>query len=38
MLATRPLAGRCVKADVDIEPRRASNASDHTVLWADFAL
>ncbi len=36
ILATPPLARRCVKADVDLEPRRDPNASDHTVLWAEF--
>jgi len=38
ILATAPLAERCTKAEVDIEPRRATGASDHTVLWADFAI
>jgi exodeoxyribonuclease-3 len=38
ILATRPLAERCRAADVDIEPRRAECASDHTVVWADFDL
>jgi exodeoxyribonuclease-3 len=38
ILATPPLAERCRGADVDIEPRRAPNASDHTFLWADFAV
>lgn len=36
ILATPPLAGRCVKADVDLDPRRAPGASDHTVMWAEF--
>lgn len=36
ILATPSLAERCTKADVDVEPRRAAGASDHTVLWADF--
>lgn len=38
ILATQPLAEQCVKADVDIEPRRDANASDHTVLWAEFKI
>lgn len=38
ILATRPLAERCVKADVDLEPRRAKDPSDHTFLWAEFKL
>jgi exodeoxyribonuclease-3 len=37
ILATPPLADRCVKVDVDVEPRRAAEPSDHTFLWADFA-
>jgi exodeoxyribonuclease-3 len=36
ILATPPLAERCRAADVDLEPRRAPGASDHTVLWAEF--
>jgi exodeoxyribonuclease-3 len=36
ILATAPLAARCVQTDVDLEPRRARGASDHTVVWADF--
>ena len=27
-----------VKVEVDIEPRRAAEPSDHTFLWADFSL
>jgi exodeoxyribonuclease-3 len=38
ILATPPLAEKCLQVDVDVEPRRASNASDHTFLWAEFAL
>lgn len=37
ILATPPLADRCVKVDVDVKPRRAAEPSDHTFLWADFA-
>jgi exodeoxyribonuclease-3 len=36
ILATRPLAEKCRQVDVDIEPRRAPRASDHTFLWAEF--
>jgi exodeoxyribonuclease-3 len=36
VLATAPLAERCVKADVDLAPRAAPGASDHTVMWAEF--
>ena len=36
ILATQPLADRCVSADVDLQPRRAADASDHTVMWAEF--
>jgi exodeoxyribonuclease III len=38
ILATAPLAEVCTAADVDIEPRKAPGASDHTILWADFAI
>ena len=38
ILATEPLAARCVEVDVDEVPRRAEPASDHTVLWANFEL
>jgi exodeoxyribonuclease III len=38
MLATAPLADKCLRADVDVEPRRARDASDHTFLWAEFSL
>ena len=37
ILATAPLAEQCLRVEVDIEPRRALNASDHTFLWAEFA-
>ena len=37
ILATAPLAAVCTSADVDLEPRRLPGASDHTVVWADFA-
>ena len=38
ILATRPMAEACRAVEVDIEPRRAPRASDHTFLWADFDL
>jgi exodeoxyribonuclease-3 len=36
ILATRPLAEKCREVAVDIEPRRAARASDHTFVWAEF--
>jgi exodeoxyribonuclease-3 len=36
ILATPALAARCVEAEVDLVPRRAEGASDHTVAWARF--
>lgn len=38
ILATRPLLDQCKAVEVDIEPRRASRASDHTFVWAEFDL
>ena len=38
ILATAPLAVKCVAVDVDVEPRKVADASDHTVVWADFNL
>jgi exodeoxyribonuclease-3 len=38
ILATPPLAARCRQAEVDLAPRRAPAASDHTVVWAEFDL
>jgi len=38
ILATAPLAEKCRLAEIDVEPRRASAASDHTVVWAEFDL
>jgi exodeoxyribonuclease-3 len=38
ILATAPLAPLCRECDVDVLPREASGASDHTVVWADFDL
>jgi exodeoxyribonuclease III len=36
ILATAPLAELCRQADVDMEPRQAAVASDHTIVWAEF--
>lgn len=36
ILATPPLVEQCAKVEVDIEPRRAKDPSDHTFLWAEF--
>lgn len=36
ILATPSMAGRCTAIDVDMAPRRAPAASDHTIVWADF--
>ncbi len=38
ILATSPMAATCRMVEVDIEPRRAAEPSDHTFLWADFHL
>ena len=38
ILATPILAKQCQHIDVDVEPRMGPNPSDHTVLWADFAI
>lgn len=38
ILATLPLAERCTRVEVDIEPRRAKDPSDHTFLWAEFTM
>jgi exodeoxyribonuclease III len=38
ILATAPLADQCTNVEVDIEPRRAKEASDHTFLWAEFVV
>ena len=38
ILVTEPLSAACTAADVDLEPRRAASASDHTVMWAEFNL
>ncbi len=36
ILATAPLAAACLSCDIDLAPRRAPKASDHTVLAAVF--
>ncbi len=38
ILATKPLADRCTHIEADIAPRQAPKSSDHTFLWAEFAL
>jgi exodeoxyribonuclease-3 len=38
IMATPPLAEKCVKVEVDHVPRRAPTPSDHTVLWAEFSV
>ncbi|MET0515650.1 MAG: exodeoxyribonuclease III [Nitrospiraceae bacterium] len=38
ILATPPLADTCTAVEVDIEPRRAREPSDHTFVWAEFQL
>jgi len=38
ILVTHPLAAACRAVEVDLEPRKASSPSDHTVVWAEFAL
>jgi len=36
ILATAPLADRCLRCEVDMGPRKANGASDHTIVWAEF--
>lgn len=36
ILATAPLAEKCTRIEVDLEARKGTGASDHTVLWAEF--
>jgi len=38
ILATTPLAEKCIRVEVDVEARRGKDPSDHTFLWAEFAL
>jgi exodeoxyribonuclease-3 len=37
ILATKPLADCCKKFEVDVGPRQALEASDHTIVWAEFS-
>jgi exodeoxyribonuclease-3 len=37
ILATASMAKKCTQVEVDIEPRHAETASDHTFLWAEFS-
>ncbi len=36
IMATAPLAARCRRVEIDLEPRRAESPSDHTLIWAEF--
>jgi exodeoxyribonuclease-3 len=36
ILATKPLANKCHRAEVDMAARKVKGASDHTVVWAEF--
>jgi len=38
ILTTAPLAEKCMRVEVDVEPRRAKDPSDHTFLWAEFSI
>jgi len=38
IMATAPLAARCLKIEVDEAPRKLEGASDHTIVWAEFDL
>ena len=38
ILATAPLAASCREVQIDLDPRKAPGASDHTVVWAEFQL
>lgn len=37
ILATAPLAQTCYQVEVDMSPRQAASASDHTIVWAQFS-
>jgi exodeoxyribonuclease-3 len=37
ILATAPLAEKCRAVEVDMEARKVKGASDHTIVWAEFA-
>lgn len=36
--ATQPLAAKCTACEIDMEPRRSTKPSDHTIVWAEFDL
>jgi exodeoxyribonuclease-3 len=36
ILATPPLAARCLACEIDMAPRLADKPSDHTILMAEF--
>ena len=36
IMATAPLVEVCTHVAVDLDPRRATGSSDHTVVWAEF--
>lgn len=36
VLASRPMAERCIAGGIDIAPRKLERPSDHTPVWADF--
>jgi len=38
ILATAPLAEKCMSVEVDVEPRRAKDPSDHTFICAEFSI
>ena len=38
ILATASLVEHCLRVEVDVEPRRAKDPSDHTFLWAEFSV
>jgi exodeoxyribonuclease-3 len=37
ILATTPLAERCIRSEIDMEPRKQKGSSDHTIVWAEFS-
>jgi exodeoxyribonuclease-3 len=38
ILATAPLARTCERVEVDMKARQGKGSSDHTIVWADFAV
>ncbi|MBV9264886.1 MAG: exodeoxyribonuclease III [Acidobacteriaceae bacterium] len=38
LMATAPLAGKCSRVEVDVEPRKLPDTSDHTIVWAEFEI